>query len=106
MAHIRHLPIDDPYVISEISAIRAAHEEELEATMGTSWYGVLKEMFLIPSNLYRLYLSAMVQFLSQWSGAGSITLYATDCKLFLLLPIPISTLLSFPLSFFQRKGQD
>ncbi|KAI1775820.1 putative MFS quinate transporter [Hypoxylon cercidicola] len=78
MAHIRHLPIDDPYVVSEIGAIRAAHEEELEATMGASWYGVLKEMFLIPSNLYRLYLSAMVQFMSQWSGAGSITLYAPD----------------------------
>ncbi|KAI1371474.1 putative MFS quinate transporter [Hypoxylon crocopeplum] len=78
MAHIRHLPVDDPYVLSEINAIRAAHEEELEATMGASWYGVLKEMFLIPSNLYRLYLSSMVQFLSQWSGAGSITLYAPD----------------------------
>ncbi|KAI1383753.1 putative MFS quinate transporter [Hypoxylon trugodes] len=78
MAHIRHLPIDDPYVVSEIEAIRAAHEEELEATMGTSWYGIVKEMFCIPSNLYRLYLSSMVQFLSQWSGAGSITLYAPD----------------------------
>ncbi|KAI0134863.1 putative MFS quinate transporter [Daldinia grandis] len=78
MAHIRHLAVDDPYVLSEIHAIRTAHEEELEATMGSSWYGVLKEMFLIPSNLYRLYLSAMVQFLSQWSGAGSITLYAPD----------------------------
>ncbi|KAI1800784.1 putative MFS quinate transporter [Daldinia bambusicola] len=85
MAHIRHLPVDDPYVLSEINAIRTAHEEELEATMGSSWYGVLKEMFLIPSNLYRLYLSAMVQFLSQWSGAGSITLYAPD--LFKLLGI-------------------
>lgn len=78
MAHIRHLPVDDPYVVSEIRAIREAHEEELEATMGASWYGVLREMFLIPSNLYRLYLSSMVQFLSQWSGAGSITLYAPD----------------------------
>ncbi|KAI8957319.1 putative MFS quinate transporter [Daldinia sp. FL1419] len=78
MAHIRHLALDDPYVLSEIDAIRTAHEEELEATMGSSWYGVLKEMFLIPSNLYRLYLSVMVQFLSQWSGAGSITLYAPD----------------------------
>ncbi|KAI1759789.1 putative MFS quinate transporter [Hypoxylon sp. FL1150] len=85
MAHIRHLSVDDPYVISEIAAIRAAHEEELEATMGASWYGVLKEMFLMPSNLYRLYLSTMVQFMSQWSGAGSITLYAPD--LFKLLGI-------------------
>ncbi|KAH9889701.1 general substrate transporter [Xylariomycetidae sp. FL2044] len=78
MAHIRHLSVDDPYVIAEISAIRAAHEEELEATHGASWTGVLKEMFLVPSNLYRLYLSIMVQILSQWSGAGSITLYAPD----------------------------
>ncbi|KAI2464286.1 putative MFS quinate transporter [Annulohypoxylon bovei var. microspora] len=85
MAHIRHLPVDDVYVVTEINAIRDAHEEELEATLGASWYGVLKEMFLIPSNLYRLYLSAMVQFLSQWSGAGAITLYAVD--LFNLLGI-------------------
>lgn len=78
MAHIRHMPVDDAYVLSEINAIKSAHEEELEATMGASWFGVLKELFLVPSNLYRLYLSAMVQFLSQWSGAGSITLYAPD----------------------------
>ncbi|KAI1101686.1 putative MFS quinate transporter [Jackrogersella minutella] len=78
MAHIRNLPVDDAYVVSEITAIRDAHEEELEATMGASWYGVLKEMFLIPSNLYRLYLSAMVQFMSQWSGASAITIYALD----------------------------
>lgn len=75
MAHIRHMPVDDAYVLSEINAIKSAHEEELEATMGASWFGVLKELFLVPSNLYRLYLSAMVQFLSQWSGAGSITLW-------------------------------
>ncbi|KAI0378859.1 putative MFS quinate transporter [Hypomontagnella monticulosa] len=78
MAQIRHLPIDDSYVLSEINAIKVSHEEELEATMGSNWYGVVKEMFYIPSNLYRLYLSSMVQFLSQWSGAGSITLYAPD----------------------------
>ncbi|KAI1073410.1 putative MFS quinate transporter [Whalleya microplaca] len=78
MAHIRHLPIDDPYIISEVNAIRAAHDEELEATKGANWLGIVKEMFLIPSNLYRLYLSFMVQILSQWSGAGSITLYAPD----------------------------
>ncbi|CAJ2512587.1 Uu.00g056020.m01.CDS01 [Anthostomella pinea] len=78
MARIRHLPPDDLYVVSEVNAIRAAHEEELEAIRGASWTGILKEMFLIPSNLYRLYLSVMVQIMSQWSGAGSITLYAVD----------------------------
>jgi len=53
--------------------------------MGSSWTGVLKEMFLIPNNAYRLYLALSVQLLSQWSGAGSITLYAVD--LFALLGI-------------------
>ncbi|KAI0595694.1 general substrate transporter [Biscogniauxia sp. FL1348] len=78
MARIRHLSPDDIYVVSEINAIRAAHEEELEATKGSSSVGIIKEMLLVPSNLYRLHLSIMVQFLSQWSGAGSITLYAPD----------------------------
>lgn len=78
MARIRHLPADDPYVLQEVNAIRNSYEEELEATMGTSWVGVIKELFLVPSNAYRLWLAVMVQFLSQWSGAGSITLYAPD----------------------------
>ncbi|KAI0467752.1 general substrate transporter [Xylaria cf. heliscus] len=85
MARIRQLPPDHEYVVGEIAAIRAAHEEEMEATMGSSWTGVLKEMFLIPKNAYRLYLALTVQVLSQWSGAGSITLYAPD--LFAILGI-------------------
>ncbi|ORY59654.1 putative MFS quinate transporter [Pseudomassariella vexata] len=85
MAHIRHLTVDDPYVLREINAIQVAHDEELEATKGTGPVGILKEMFLIPSNLYRLHMAFMTQLLSQWSGAGSITLYAPD--LFKLLGI-------------------
>ncbi|GAP86996.1 putative quinate permease [Rosellinia necatrix] len=85
MSHIRQLPPDHEYVVQEISAIRAQHEEEMEATMGSSWSGVLREMFLIPNNAYRLYLALTVQLLSQWSGAGSITLYAPD--LFAILGI-------------------
>ncbi|CAI0651058.1 unnamed protein product, partial [Colletotrichum noveboracense] len=78
MAHLRHLPTDHEYVTREIYNIQAAHHEELEASKGATWFGKVKELFLVPSNLYRLYLSTMVQFLSQWSGAGSITLYAPD----------------------------
>lgn len=78
MSRLRSLSPDDPYVVREISAIQSAHEQELEATKGAGWFGIVKEMFLVPSNLYRLYLTSMVQFLSQWSGAGSITLYAVD----------------------------
>lgn len=85
MARLRRQPVDGEYVLREVASIQAALDHELEATQGLGWTGKLKEMFLVPSNLYRLYMSSMVQFLSQWSGAGSITLYAPD--LFKLLGI-------------------
>ena len=53
--------------------------------MGAGPMGIVKEIFCNKNNLYRLYLGLMAQVLSQWSGAGSITLYAVD--LFSLLGI-------------------
>lgn len=85
LSRVRHLPPDHEYVVQEITAIHTAHEAEKEATMGSGPIGVLKEAFLVRSNLYRLYMASMAQILSQWSGAGSITLYAPD--LFALLGI-------------------
>lgn len=85
MSRLRNLPADHPYVTREINDITLQHHEEMEATKGASWFGIVKEMFMIPSNLYRLYLAVFAQFMSQWSGAGSITLYAPD--LFALLGI-------------------
>lgn len=85
MARLRQLPPDHEYVVREIAAISMQHQEELEATRGSGALGIVKEMFLIPSNLYRLYLTCMAQVMSQWSGAGSITLYAPD--LFKLLGV-------------------
>lgn len=70
--------MDHPYVLEEFAGIRNSHYEEMEATMGSGWLGIIKETFMIPKNLYRLYLACMAQLLSQWSGAGSITLYAPD----------------------------
>lgn len=85
MSHIRHLPPDHPFVIREITEIQAAHQEELEATMGSGFWGILKEMFLIRANIYRMYLAVTNQLLSQWSGANSITIYAVN--LFQLLGV-------------------
>lgn len=85
LSRIRNLPPDHEYVVREITAIQQSHQQEMEATMGSGWLGVLKEALLIRSNLYRLYIAFMAQLLSQWSGAGSITLYAPD--LFKLLGI-------------------
>ena len=78
LSRITTLPPDHEYVVSQIAAISAQWQDEQEATMGAGALGVLKEIVLIPSNLYRFYLGLMAQVLSQWSGAGSITLYAVD----------------------------
>ncbi|KAJ5985988.1 hypothetical protein N7499_007719 [Penicillium canescens] len=85
LSRIRGLPVDDDYVMREITAIQTSHDAEMEATLGSGPIGVLKETFLVPSNLYRVYLTFMAQLLSQWSGAGSITVYAPD--LFKLLGV-------------------
>ncbi|KAK3381942.1 major facilitator superfamily transporter quinate [Podospora didyma] len=85
MSRLRHLSSDHEYVQREINDITVSHHKELEATRGTGWLGVLREAFTIPSNLYRVGITIGAQIMSQWSGAGSITLYAPD--LFSLLGI-------------------
>lgn len=85
MSRLRKLPEDHDYVVREINDITVSHQAEMEATRGAGWLGVVKELFLVPGNLYRLCLTLGAQILGQWSGAGSITLYAPD--LFSLLGI-------------------
>lgn len=78
MSRLRRLPETDPYVANEIASIQHAHDVEVEATRGLTLGQTIKETFTTKGNLYRLYLTTSVQFLSQWSGAGSITIYAPD----------------------------
>ncbi|KAH9870002.1 hypothetical protein J1614_006923 [Plenodomus biglobosus] len=76
LSQLRNLPVDHPYVTSEIIDINDQLNREREATMGTTWLGPVKELFTSKANLYRIQLSVMSQLLSQWSGANSITIYA------------------------------
>ncbi|RDW80245.1 putative quinate permease [Coleophoma cylindrospora] len=76
LARVRGLPIDSEHVLKEIGEIQLQLQEEKEATLGQGWLGILKEMFLMPNNFYRIYLGLASQLLSQWSGAQSITIYA------------------------------
>ncbi|KAK0709223.1 general substrate transporter [Lasiosphaeria miniovina] len=85
MSRLRNLPSDHEYVVREVNAITLSHHAEMEATKGAGFMGILREAFTIPSNLYRVGIAIGAQILSQWSGAGSITLYAPD--LFSLLGI-------------------
>ncbi|EER25542.1 Sugar transporter family protein [Coccidioides posadasii C735 delta SOWgp] len=76
MADIRDLSPDHPYIQTEMNGIYEQLEREREATLGLHWLGPLKELFLMPSNRYRIMVGLMSQLLSQWSGATSITIYA------------------------------
>lgn len=78
LARLRQQDPESDYITRNIAEIQAALDHELEASHGVGWAGKIKELLLNKNNLYRLYMSIMVQFLSQWSGAGSITLYAPD----------------------------
>jgi hypothetical protein len=53
MTIVRNLPPDHSYVVREINAIQLQLQEEEKTTMGQSWIGIVREMFLIPSNFYR-----------------------------------------------------
>lgn len=78
MAKLRGLPPTHEYVVNEIAGITAAHDVEVEATRGMTFMQMVKETISNRNNLYRIWLASSVQFLSQWSGAGSITIYAPD----------------------------
>ena len=78
LSRLRGLPPNHPVVTREVNDIKIKLEEENEAFLGQGLYGYICEIFLTPGNLYRVYLGLGSQLLAQWSGAGSITLYAPD----------------------------
>jgi hypothetical protein len=78
MSRLRNLETTDPYLIQEIKAIQESHQEEIAETSDAGFCNVLKQMFCVPSNFYRVYLATMAQLMAQWSGSGSITVYAVD----------------------------
>lgn len=78
LSALRNLPQDHWYVQSEIVDVQDQLEREREATMGTKWYGVIRELIGSSANRYRLMLSVFSQLLGQWSGANSITIYAPE----------------------------
>jgi Sugar (and other) transporter len=74
MARIRHLPPGNEYVLKETGEIQNQLAEEQEATMGQGFRDILREIFPMPDNFYRIYLGLG----SQWSRAQPITIYAPD----------------------------
>lgn len=65
MSKLRQLPADHPYVRAELIDIDDQLEREKEATLGSGFFGPLKELFIIPSNRYRIFLGLMCQLLGR-----------------------------------------
>jgi MFS family permease len=76
LCKLRGLDQTHELVQNEIIDINSQLEREQEATMGASKVGLLRELFCMKSNRYRIFLAIGAQLLGQWSGAGSITVYA------------------------------
>jgi sugar porter (SP) family MFS transporter len=71
LAFIRCESPDSEIVEKELAEIRAAVEEELNATEGITW----KEC-LLPGNRYRFFSAIAMMFFQQFSGTNSIGYYA------------------------------
>jgi len=81
LGKIRGLPSTDERVAAEIEDVQGQLDREQEATLGASWFGIVKELFMLPANRYRIMLSIFSQLLAQWSGANSITIVSHPSSL-------------------------
>ena len=70
--HIRCESLDSPEVVRELAEIRAAIEEELNATEGVTW----KEC-LLPGNRYRFITGFCLMFWQQFSGTNRCVPFRT-----------------------------
>lgn len=79
LAKLRHLDVNHPYVIGEVSDINEQIQNERKETEGTTIISLFKEVFFVSSVRYRFIMCAcMAQLLGQWSGANAITIYSPE----------------------------
>jgi hypothetical protein len=78
LCKLRGMEPSDPYVAEEFAGIERSFQEEQEATAGMGWKGMVREIFCIKRNSYRLFLTNLAQLLACWSGGSAITVYAHD----------------------------
>ena len=77
LSKVRNLPESHPYVQGELLEMRRQLEEELASIHGqTGWTAVWKEMFTVPGNRKRAFLSIGLMCAQQWTGTNAINYYA------------------------------
>lgn len=79
LSKVRHLPVDHPYIVGEISDINEQVLAEKDATANTNLWTKFRTVVTVKSNAYRFFaVAGAAQVLGQWSGANAITIYSND----------------------------
>jgi len=76
ISKLRHLPIDHPALVAEVSMMDARILHETESVGNSSQWDLLKETLVPVENRRRFFLIFMATLFSQWSGANAITQYS------------------------------
>lgn len=76
LSKLRHLPVDHPALLGEMSMMDARILHETESVGSSSQWDLLKETLIPIENRRRFFLIFMATLFSQWSGANAITQYS------------------------------
>lgn len=84
------MDVSHPFVRDELEGIHDQNRVEREARAGKSAFYLVRDLFGQADNLYRLLAVGIgVQIIGQWSGGGSLTIYAP--KIFKLVGVKENT---------------
>jgi MFS family permease len=87
LCRVRNLPADHPYVEEEFAAISTQLEQERALIAGSSFWDLMKEMWLVPGNRKRAIISIFLMICQQMTGTNAINYYAPQLCMLLLPPI-------------------
>ncbi|KAJ5085540.1 hypothetical protein N7532_010311 [Penicillium argentinense] len=76
LCKVRALPSDHPYVEEEFAAIALQLEQERALIGGSSFWDLMKEMWLIPGNRKRAMISVFLMICQQMTGTNAINYYS------------------------------
>ncbi|KAF5515932.1 Quinate permease [Colletotrichum siamense] len=75
LVKLRGLPADHPYLEEEYALIETHLNDENQQSGDQGYLSIMKETFMVRSNLRRVQLTIVAYILAQFSGANSVTNY-------------------------------
>jgi len=76
LSKVRSLPVEHPYVQTELLEMQAQLEEERALIGGNSWWDIQREMWTISGNRKRALISIFLMVCQQMTGTNAINYYA------------------------------